>query len=222
MFVVDSMRLKRHVINSIVIYYLGDKRRKNTNKKIKNKYEKTKNDDSYIGYEFKYFYNINNKNKNTIDKKISYEKLRLSNVINDLIPFFETQIKKYSTSSILQEKKRRKTYKSIKKKLFSWKEFWSNRYIFYKHPEHLKCKIKNHLTKDMTKIILTPILDMKYYMPEFSKFDSSKLFNEGDYNYKINLDLEEILREKDSKEENIISQNQEINSKFCDNLGFNY
>ena len=222
MFIGDSMRLKRHIINSIVIYYLEDKRKKNTNKKIKtkNKNDKEKNDDSYIGYEFKYFYNINNKNKNNIEKKISYEKLRLSNIINGLIPFFETQIKKYSTSSVLQDKKRRKIYISNKKRLFSWREFWSNRYIFYKHPEHLKCKIKNHLTKEMTKIILTPILDLEYYMPDFSKFDSQKLFNEGDYKYKVNLDIEEILREKE--EEYYTSLNKESNSKVQNYLGFNY
>ena len=74
----------------------------------------------------------------------------------------------------------------------------------------------------MTKIILTPILDVEYYMPQFSKFDSKKLFNEGDYIYKVNLDIDEILREKDLEEGKSNSQNKEINSKCFNNIGFNY
>jgi len=87
-----------------------------------------------------FFYNINNKSKDKLEKKIKYEKERLSNVINNLIPFFENQIKKYSISSVLPDKKRRNIYKSNKKKLFSWRGFWSNRYIFYKNPDILKKK----------------------------------------------------------------------------------
>ena len=170
-----------------------------------------------------FFYNINNKSKDKLEKKIKYEKERLSNVINNLIPFFENQIKKYSISSVLPDKKRRNIYKSNKKKLFSWRGFWSNIYIFYKNPDILKCKLKNHLTKDMTKIILIPILDLEYYMPSFSKFDSRKLFNEGDYKYKINLDVEEILRENELGEETSLSKNKGIRSKSINNdIGFNY
>ena len=221
-FVGDFMRLKRHIVNSIVIYYLEDKRKKNTKKNSKSKFTINENNNSVFSFDLKYFYDINNKSKNSSEKKISYEKARLSNVINSLIPFFETQIKKYSTSSVLQDKKRRNIYKSNKKKLFSWRESWSNRYIFFKNPQLLKCKIKNHLTKDMTKIILTPILDLEYYMPEFSKFEPKKLFNEGDYNYKINLDIESILRENDLEKGKNISQNKDLISKSYNNLGFNY
>ena len=224
MFVGDSTRLRRHVVNSIMIYYLEEKRKKNNIKKNKTNNNNSENNlkNSFDYIDIKYLYDVNNKNKHSLEKKINYEKKRLSNVINSLIPFFENQIKKYSTSSVLQEKKRKHIYKLNKKKLFSWRGFWSNRYIFYKHPELLKCKIKNHLTKEMTKIILTPILDVEYYMPEFSKFDSGKLFKEGDYKYKINLNIEEILREKNIKNEKEKLNNKEINSKANNNLGFNY
>ena len=224
MFVGDSTRLRRHVVNSIMIYYLEEKRKKNNIKKNKTNNNNSENNlkNSFDYIDIKYLYDVNNKNKHSLEKKINYEKKRLSNVINSLIPFFENQIKKYSTSSVLQEKKRKHIYKLNKKKLFSWRGFWSNRYIFYKHPELLKCKIKNHLTKEMTKIILTPILDVEYYMPEFSKFDSGKLFKEGDYKYKINLNIEEILREKNIKNEKEKLNNKEINSKTNNNLGFNY
>ena len=222
MFVGDSTRLKRHFVNSILIYYLEEKRKKNIHKKNKTISENDINNVfDYI--DIKYLYDVNNKSKNSLEKKIKYEKTRLSNVINNLIPFFENQIKKYSTSSVIQEKKRRHIYKLNKKKLFSWRGFWSNRYIFYNHPEYLKCKIKNHLTKEMTKIILEPILDFEYYMPEFSKFDSSKLFNQNDYKYKINLNIEEILREKNAKTDNEKLNIKEIESiKTNNGLGFNY
>ena len=222
MFVGDSTRLKRHFVNSILIYYLEEKRKKNTYKKNKTISENDINK-IFDFIDIKYLYDVNNKSKNSLEKKIKYEKTRLSNVINNLIPFFENQIKKYSTSSVIQEKKRRHIYKLNKKKLFSWRGFWSNRYIFYNHPEYLKCKIKNHLTKEMTKIILEPILDFEYYMPEFSKFDSSKLFNQNDYKYKINLNIEEILREKNAKTDNEKLNIKEIESiKTNNGLGFNY
>ena len=218
-FVGDSSKLTRHVINSIVIYYIEDKRKKNMNKKTKIRFKNIETNINY--YDLKYFYNFGSNNKTKIDKKMIYEKTRLTNVINSLIPFFENQIKKYSTSSVIEDKKRYNIYKLNKKKLFSWRGFWSDKYLFFKHPEYLKYKIKNHLTKEMTKIILTPILDMDYYMPSFSKFESKKLFNEGDYKYKVNLDMEEILGEDDSNE---IQENDELKCLKSKNnfYGFNY
>ena len=77
--------------------------------------------------------------------------------------------------------------------MFSWNGFWRNKNLFVIHPEYLKFKIKNHFCKDMSKIILSPILDLKYYLPKFSKFDVSNLFNKDDYKYNICLDVDEIL-----------------------------
>jgi len=104
-------------------------------------------------------------------------------LLNEYAPI-ETQIKKYSSTSLIQEKKRRNKYKKMKKMLFSWRGFWSQRDLFYDHPENLKLKIKNHFTKEMTKIVFSPILDMDYYMPPFSKFNVTNLFNKDDYKYK--------------------------------------
>ena len=125
---------------------------------------------------------INNEEKNRVYKKVS-----------KIIPFFENEIKNYANMSFLQEKKIRNHYKCIKSRLFSWRGFWSDRDLFYRHPERLKLKQKNHVTKDMTMPILYPVLDMDYYLPDFSKFDKNKLFNTGDYNYKISLDIDDIL-----------------------------
>ena len=58
----------------------------------------------------------------------------------------------------------------------------------------------------MIQPLLTPILDIDYYLPEFKKFDKNKLFNKDNYNYKINLDIDEILKEevKEEKKKNNI------------------
>ena len=79
--------------------------------------------------------------------------------------------------SFLQEKKIRNHYKCIKSRLFSWRGFWSDRDLFYRHPERLKMKQKNHVTKDMTMPILYPVLDMDYYLPDFAGFNPVDLFN---------------------------------------------
>ena len=86
----------------------------------------------------------------------------------------------------------------MKKRLFSWRGFWSDRYLFFKHPEYLKIKVKNHFTQDMIKPLLSPVLDINYYMPKFSKFDKNKLFNNNNYDYNINLDIDEILGDDNS------------------------
>jgi len=140
--------------------------------------------------------------KNEYDKDIGIieEKNRVKNKIKELIPMVISEIKQYSNTSFLQEKIRRNKYKKMKKRLFSWIGFWSDRYLFFKHPEYLKIKVKNHFTKEMIKPLLSPVLDINYYLPNFSKFDKNKLFNKINFDYNINLDIDEIL-----DDENLIS-----------------
>ena len=127
--------------------------------------------------------------------------------MKELIPFVKSQINENSIYYYNKEKRRRNNYIKIKKKIFSWKGFWSDRYLFFKHPEYLKLKIKNHYTKEMFKPIFSPVLDLKYYIPKFNLFDKSKLFHDNDYKYYINLNIDEILEGKNpkEKEENEVS-----------------
>ena len=83
----------------------------------------------------------------TIEQKYADERMRINNIIKEIIPFFETFIKKSSNTYYLKEKRRRNEYKRCKKKLFSWRGFWSNRYLFFEHPELLKLKKKIILLK---------------------------------------------------------------------------
>ena len=148
-----------------------------------------------------------------LSKKIIDEEKRINRAIKETIPFLEGEIRKYWNNSCLDQLKRRREYKKTKKRLFSWNGFWSERKLFFAHPEYLKLQVKNHFTKDMTKVILTPILDIDYYLPNFSKFNKKKLFNKDDFKYVISLNVEEILNISDNKneEENLMIYLKEEN-----------
>ena len=179
--------------------------------------EKVKEEMKYnFGYKTNYK-NIYNNNY-IIGNCPTEEKLRLNKVIKKIIPLYEKQIKNYANKEYLNQKKRRNYYKANKAKLFSWKGFWSNKYLFYEHSELLKLKTKNHYTKEMIKPLLVPILDIDYYSPPFKQFDDSKLFNKNNYFYKINLDIDKIFIDEDEIEneinENIIIETKEENDEF--------
>ena len=54
---------------------------------------------------------------------IKKEKDRINLKILTIVPDLENNIRKYSSTSLNQEKKRRKHYQKSKKKLFSWRSF---------------------------------------------------------------------------------------------------
>ena len=156
-----------------------------------------------------------------LNKKLIEEGKRIFSAIKDAIPFLENEIRKYWSKTCLEHLKIRREYKKAKKRLFSWSGLWSDRKLFFGHPEYLKLQVKNHFTKEMTKVILSPILDIDYYLPQFSKFDKKKLFNIDDYKYKISLNVEEILKisedtnnEIKNEEEKIIIKNKENSRKI--------
>ena len=68
-------------------------------------------------------------------------------------------------------------YKKEKERLFSFKGIWSTDEFFYnKEKYRLKYRLVNHLSQDYTRVLLTPIIDVDYYLPQFSKFDENNLF----------------------------------------------
>ena len=184
-----------------------------------------------IKEEKKYHFGFKTNYKNVYNNNLYYtgtspsdEKLRINKILKKVLPLYETSIKNYANDEYLLEKRKRNFYKSHKSKLFSWKGFWSNKYLFYEHPELLKLKIRNHYTKEMTKPLLVPILDIDYYTPPFKKFDKTKLFNDNNYKYKINLDIDDILLDEVEDENNknsIIIENEEFESKK-NKYGFNF
>ena len=151
-------------------------------------HKQRENNDIKIFYKNAYKYN------GVYDDENEEEKNRIIKKVLKLIPFYETQIKNYANESALKDKIKRNEYKKIKKKLFSWRSFWSDRDLFFNYPEKLKLKRKNHISKEMTMPLLCPVLDIDYYLPDFSKFKTKNLFNNKNYDYKINLDIDDILR----------------------------
>ena len=128
-----------------------------------------------------------------------------------LLPLYEKELMKYSNNSLEKNIKYKNIYKSIKKQSFSWLGFWSDRNLFFENNEKLKLKLINHITKTLMKPILSPILDMSYYLPEFSGFKVDKLFNKPkkdeknkNSNFKLSMDIDKILR---SSEMNQITMN---------------
>ena len=196
-------------IQTIIKHIIDD-----TIKLFKIKRNNSKNGKSYIQEIYNEYKNKKNIHNITENKLILNEKKKINEKLLNIIPFLETQIRKYSSTSLIQEKKRRNKYKKMKKLLFSWRGFWSQKDLFYEFPENLKLKIKNHFTKDMTKLLFSPILDVDYNMPPFSKFDSNKLFNKEDYKYKINLNIDNLLISNENKE---ITEENNINGENDNN-----
>ena len=161
-------------------------------------------------------------NNTKVDEiNINKEKKFVLNEIKKLIPNYIENLKKYSNKSYYIEKIRRNRYKKSKIKLFSWRGFWSNKYLFFTHPEYLKLKIKNHYSKEMIKPLLTPVLDIDYYFPKFKSFNTGNIFIKNNYNYNICLDIDEILKDEDKENNNSVSNKNSFNS-LKNIYGFNY
>ena len=143
-----------------------------------------------------------------IDKKIKDKRNYLIKEINDintnyteeileLLPLYERELSKYSNNSLENAIKKKNLYKEIKKKSFSWKGLWSDRHLFFDDIKQLKLKLINHYTKSFMKPILEPILDIEYYLPEFSGFKVNTLFTPKDEinkGFKLTMDIDKILR----------------------------
>ena len=80
---------------------------------------------------------------------------------------------------------KKNNYRKLKKQLYSWNNSYSDTDAFYKGLSNktstkiLKYKLSNFLSSDMTRKLLSPVLDLDYYMPNFKSFDyKKKLFLE--------------------------------------------
>ena len=131
--------------------------------------------------------------------------------ILDLLPLYESELSKYSNNSLENTIQKKNKYKAIKKKSFSWRGFWSDRKLFFENSDQLKLKLINHYTKSFMKPFLAPILDIEYYLPEFTGFKIDTLFvKNNDINtntngcFKLTMDIDKILK---LSEQNQIAMN---------------
>ena len=136
--------------------------------------------------------------RNNLIKEMNDDKdEKYTEEILDLLPLYEKELSKYSNNSLENTIQKKNRYKAIKKKAFSWRGLWSDRKLFFENPDQLKLKLINHYTKSFMKPLLAPILDIEYYLPEFSGFKIDTLFSkqyETKNGFKLNMDIDKILK----------------------------
>ena len=153
------------------------------------------------------------------------DKLDYSYQINifEMLPLYEKELLKYSNTSNKSKIKRKKIYIKQKKSIFSWNGMWSNRELFYEDINYhkIKYKIINHYSRNLMKPLICPILDINYYLPDFTEFDKDKLFIQKDENKdnKINnisndlvLDFDKILKISNVNNDLSLSYNSSSNN----------
>ena len=159
------------------------------------------------------------------------EKGKFLKTIEKIVPLYEKYYKEYQNSQYNLMKKKRFLYKCLKKKLFQWRGLWADKKLFFENSHKLRLKISNHYTSYLAQPILMNILDIDYYLPKFTKFDSSHLFieNENNLEYRIVLNVDEIVGEETeetkSKKYALIKQNPDqptnsVRNVFDYNLKF--
>jgi len=140
----------------------------------------------------------------------------LTTVVNTYLNNYKEHFKEYQNKVFTLAKVKRLLYKYLKKKLFKFRGAWCNRNLFFEQKNNLKLKTINHYTSYFAKPLLSPILDVDYYLPSFTKFQSSNLFmkNETNVNYRVQLNIDEILE----KNSNQISTIKETETNLIHNL----
>ena len=135
-----------------------------------------------------------------------------------LLPLYEIELMKHSNNSLEKNIKYKNIYKTFKKQSFSWQGFWSDRKLYFDNVGKLKVKLVNHITKSLMKPIITPIIDISYYLPEFSAFDPKNLFNKPKKDGKdkntflLSMDIDNIL--KSNKKESLFEQSTNLKENY--------
>ena len=148
---------------------------------------------------------INNRYKNLL---LKINNLKLYNANNKLIDESRNEIFKI------------KYYRRIKKNLYSFNNSYSNLDVFYNKNKKniLTYKISNYLSKDKTRKLIVPVLDLDYYIPNFRKYNfiEGKMFKKNilDNIYKINLKI------IDKKRQIITPENNNKNYYLFNNICF--
>ena len=181
---------------------------------------------------FEKYYSIN-PYKKVVDKRYNLirtldDKLDYSYQINldDLVPSYEKELLTYSSNSIKNKKNQKILYKKYKKKIFSWNGMWSNKELFYGEisSHKIKYKVINHYTKNFMRPLISPILDINYYLPKFTQYNKNELFIKKEEEKNTNniisndliLDFDKILKISDNKKEQSSKNNNNLNLLISD------
>ena len=134
----------------------------------------------------------------------TYNKILLSS-INKLNIDLREKIKIYQYKQKYNNYYKMKTYKKIKKKLFSFNSIWSTKEYFYEPDKYiLKYKLVNFINSDLTKILFTPIYNIDYYLPEFSLYNKQNIFYENNEKLFIKQIIDFSFDDKNDKSKIII------------------
>ena len=144
----------------------------------------------------------------------SYEKNNLNNIkrMNSIV---SDEIRILNIKRYFNKYDQNTKYYKLKKRLFIFKGIWSKQEFYYdKKNYQLKYKIFNHLTEEFMKLFLTPIIDINYYLPKFSSFNTKELFRINKDNKNNDIPSLERIADLSSDiiEENI--DNEPINIKI--------
>ena len=127
------------------------------------------------------------------------------------------EINRYQIIINFNEHDKIRRYRKIKKNLFSFNGILSTKKYFYEKNKYIcKSKLLNHMTEDYTKIFITPIIDIDYYLPKFSKFNTENLFRNKNKNNLIQIKKLADLSLKDSKTDE--NKTEEETSEISSNL----
>ena len=101
----------------------------------------------------------------------------LTNTIDSINKVLNTDLQLNQKKSQIDLQYKSHNYKKEKEKLFSFTGIWSIKDFFYNKKKYkLKYRLLNHMSDDYTRVLLTPIIDVDYYLPYFSKFNPINLF----------------------------------------------
>ena len=111
------------------------------------------------------FFKINNENE------IPFQVDAFPYILTEIFLEYQQQkfrINQISENNMIKKLKVIKSYKTIKKQLFSFNGSYSDLNLFYSDEgkSHLKYKILNHYTEEMSLPFLIPILNFNSYIPE--------------------------------------------------------
>ena len=145
-------------------------------------------------------------------QKCSYEKDLEKNIkiINDTL---NQKLLINIRKGDMEKKTKMHLYIKHKKKLFSFLGLWSNEEYFYNKTKYeIKYKLVNHFTSDYTKVLFEPIINLDYYLPEFTKYNYEAIFrkeknkeiisNLTDLSFAVPEHTKPLIDENDEKEDN--------------------
>ena len=146
--------------------------------------------------------------------KLSDTTIKIDNVPK-LNNYLVNIMKEYQIKTKFNEHDKIRRYRKIKKKLFSFNGILSTKKYFYDKKKYIcKYRLLNHMTEDYTKIFFTPIIDIDYYLPKFSKFELENLFRKKNKDNLIQItklaDLS--LKPHQKEEEKNIEEKEDISS----------